>query len=130
MQAANYADITWGIDKVMDRSITSLSLNLDEQPTLVNAIERRQQRPLYPDRNVDELHDLYSRLDIEPIGPTYFQPLVNGERTAGGAGGRDAVFRARTERIGKGTAQGHRHHRGAAAGAEQRRTRAGTPKTS
>ena len=77
VQAANYADITWGIDKVMERSITSLSLNLDEQPTLVNAIERRQQRPLYPDRNVDELHDLYSRLDIEPVGPTYFQPLVN-----------------------------------------------------
>jgi signal transduction histidine kinase len=76
VQAANYADITWGIDRVMERSITSLSLNLDDQPTLVNAIERLQQRPLYPDRNVDELHDLYSRLDIEPIGPTYFQPLV------------------------------------------------------
>ncbi len=57
--------------------MTSLSINLDEQPTLVNAIERRQQRPLYPDRNVEELNDLYSRLDIEPMGPTYFQPLVN-----------------------------------------------------
>ena len=76
VQAASYADITWGIDKVMDRAMTSLSLNLDDQPTLVNAIERRQQRPLYTDRNVEELHDLYSRLDIEPIGPTYFQPLV------------------------------------------------------
>ncbi len=79
VQAANYADISTGIDKVMERSITSLSLNLDSQPTLVNAIERRQQRPLYSDRNVEELHDLYSRLDIEPIGPTYFQPLVNGD---------------------------------------------------
>ncbi len=78
--AANYADISWGVDRVMDRPITSMSLNLDDQPTLVNAIERLQQRPLYPDRNLDELHDLYSRLDIEPIGPTYFQPLVsNGE---------------------------------------------------
>ncbi|MEP7290887.1 MAG: ATP-binding protein [Chloroflexota bacterium] len=76
VQAASYADIQWGIDKVMDRSITSLSLNLDEQPTLVNAIERRQQRPLYVDRNGEELHDLYARIDIEPIGPTYFQPLV------------------------------------------------------
>ncbi len=77
VQAASYADIAWGTDKIMERSITSLSLNLADQPTLVNAIERRQQRPIYPDRNVDELHDLYSRLDIEPIGPTYFQPLVN-----------------------------------------------------
>lgn len=75
VQAASYADITFGIDKVMDRTITSLSLNLDEQPTLVNAIERRQQRPLYTDRNVEELHDFYTRLDIEPVGPTYFQPL-------------------------------------------------------
>lgn len=75
--AANYADIVWGIDRVMDRTITSLSINLDDQPTLVNAIERRQQRPLYPDRNVEELHDLYSRFDIEPTGPTYFQPLTN-----------------------------------------------------
>lgn len=74
--AANYADILWGFDKTMQRSISSLSLNLDEQPTLVNAIERRQQRPLYTDRNVDELRDLYSRLDIEPVGPTYFQPLT------------------------------------------------------
>lgn len=75
VQAANYADIAWGMDKIMERTMTSLSINLDEQPTLVNAIERHQQRPLYIDRNVDELHDLYSRLDIEPIGPTYFQPL-------------------------------------------------------
>jgi signal transduction histidine kinase len=77
IQDANYADITTGVDKVMARSVTSISLNLDEQPTLVNAIERRMQRPLYPDRNVEELRDLYSRLDIEPVGPTYFQPLVH-----------------------------------------------------
>ena len=57
-QDANYADISMGIDKVMARSVTSISLNLDEQPTLVNAIERRLQRPLYPDRNVEELRDL------------------------------------------------------------------------
>lgn len=77
IQSANYADISWGTDKVMSRTITSLSVNLEAQPTLVNAIERRTQRPLYPDRNIEELHDLYSRLDIEPIGPTYFQPLMS-----------------------------------------------------
>jgi signal transduction histidine kinase len=77
VQDANYADITSGLDRALNRTINSISLNLDEQPTLVNAIERRAQRPLYPDRNIEELRDLYSRLDIEPIGPTYFQPLVS-----------------------------------------------------
>jgi signal transduction histidine kinase len=77
VQDANYADITSGLDRALNRTINSISLNLDEQPTLVNAIERRAQRPLYPDRNLEELRDLYSRLDIEPLGPTYFQPLVS-----------------------------------------------------
>jgi signal transduction histidine kinase len=79
VQDANYADITSGLDRALNRTINSISLNLDEQPTLVNAIERRAQRPLYPDRNLEELRDLYSRLDIEPLGPTYFQPLVSNK---------------------------------------------------
>lgn len=83
VKTPSYADIAWGHDRVMDRSITGMSINLDNQPTLVNAIERQSQRPIYPDRNVDELHDLYARLDIEPIGPTYFQPLVKGGRLMG-----------------------------------------------
>lgn len=73
----NYADVTYAFDNVMVRPISTLSFNLDEQPTLVNAIERRTQRPLYPDRNDEELHDLYTRLDIGQIGPAYFQPLVH-----------------------------------------------------
>lgn len=83
IQSANYADITWGIDKVMSRSISGLSVNLETQPTLVNALGRQTQRPLYPDRNVEELHDLYTRLDIEPIGPTYFQPLMSEKELLG-----------------------------------------------
>ena len=79
----HYADIVTGQDKVMNRTITSISLNLDDQPTLVNALERRAQRPLYTDRNVEELHDLYTRLDIEPIGPAYFQPLVRSSTMLG-----------------------------------------------
>ncbi|MDX2162523.1 MAG: ATP-binding protein [bacterium] len=72
-----YADFTVGIDRVMGRPIAGISLNLDEQPTLLNAIERRLQRPLYIDRNIDELRDLYTRMDVDVIGPTYFQPLVS-----------------------------------------------------
>ncbi len=83
VQSANYADIIWGQDKVLSRTIGGLSINLDDQPTLVNAIERRLQRPLYPDRNVEELHDLYTRLDVEPVGPTYFQPLVSERELLG-----------------------------------------------
>ena len=72
-----YADITTGQDRVMAREITGISINLNDQPTLLNAIERRSLRSLMPYRSEDELKDLYGRLDIEPIGPTYFQPLVS-----------------------------------------------------
>jgi len=78
VQDANYADVLVAYDRVMQRNIAGLSINLDTQPTLLNAIERRLQRPLYPDRNTEELRDLYTRLDIEQIGPTYLQPLVHG----------------------------------------------------
>src|SRR5690606_30229087 len=61
----------------MDKLILALSVNLENQPTLVNAIERRAQRPLYPDRNIEELNDLYTRFDIDAPGPTYFQPLTH-----------------------------------------------------
>jgi signal transduction histidine kinase len=79
LQDANYADVAAAYDKTMSRAISGMALNLDNQPTLVNTIERRLQRPLYVDRNVDELRDLYNRLDIEKIGPTYFQPLMSGK---------------------------------------------------
>jgi len=83
VRSANHADIIYGIDQVMEKKITGLSLKLDDQPTLVNAIERRQQRPIFPDRNVNELQDLYTRFDIQSVGPTYFQPLTNGSEVLG-----------------------------------------------
>ncbi len=83
LQDANYADLANAYDKSMKRRIAGMSINLDNQPTLVNAIERRSQRPLYPDRNTDELRDLYTRLDIEQTGPAYFQPLTRGKDLVG-----------------------------------------------
>ncbi len=81
---ANYADISLAYDRAMQRAIPAmLSLNLEAQPTLVNCIERRQQRPLFADRNTDELRDLYDRLDIGQIGPAYFQPLMRGDEIIG-----------------------------------------------
>jgi signal transduction histidine kinase len=79
LQDANYADITAGYNRTMKRRITGLAVNLDVQPTLVNAIERRAQRILTPTQNENEIRDLHNRLDIETIGPTYFQPLTKGK---------------------------------------------------
>ncbi|MGJ3240532.1 MAG: ATP-binding protein [Anaerolineae bacterium] len=77
LQDINYADITVAQDRMMGQKIASMSLNLDNQPTLVNAIERHAQRGLYPDRNVEELDDLYERMYIEQRGPVYLQPLTH-----------------------------------------------------
>jgi signal transduction histidine kinase len=76
LQDANYADITAGYNRTMKRRISGLAVNLDVQPTLVNAIERRAQRILTPGQNEGEIRDLHNRLDIESIGPTYLQPLT------------------------------------------------------
>lgn len=79
LQDANYADVVAGYDKAMSRQITGMALNLDHQPTLVNAIERLAQRPLYVDRNIEELEDFYTRLDVSQKGPVYFQPLIHDQ---------------------------------------------------
>ncbi len=71
-----WADVIAAYDLIQERLIPGLALNLDEQPTLVEALENKAQRPLYPDRNVDELVDLYTRLDIAQLGPAYVQPLL------------------------------------------------------
>ncbi len=83
LQDANYADVIAAFDRSKNQRISGMALNLDNQPTLVNAVERRLQRPLYPDRNVEELRDLFNRLDIEVIGPAYFQPLISGKQLVG-----------------------------------------------
>lgn len=79
IQDANYADIIAAYDRTRQQPLNGVALNLDSQPTLVNAIERRLQRPLFTDRNLDELQDLYNRLDVDAVGTTYFQPLVGGK---------------------------------------------------
>ncbi|MAS33500.1 MAG: hypothetical protein CL610_05800 [Anaerolineaceae bacterium] len=79
MHDANYADIAYAFDAVRQQKISAMSLNLDDQPTLANAIERHAQRPLFPDRNLEELQDLYTRVDIGQMGPAYFQPLTKDD---------------------------------------------------
>lgn len=83
VQDANYADFVTVYDRIMKKVNAGMSLNLDSQPTLINSIERRAQRPLYPDRNQTELEDLHSRLEISEIGPAYFQPLFHDDELVG-----------------------------------------------
>ncbi|MBN1963499.1 MAG: hypothetical protein JW910_02560, partial [Anaerolineae bacterium] len=75
---ARWVDLLAVYDNISQAPLRGLALNLDEQPTLANAIQRRTQRPLFSDRNSDELVDLYTRLDITQIGPAYIQPLQDG----------------------------------------------------
>ncbi|HVO71694.1 MAG TPA: ATP-binding protein, partial [Aggregatilineaceae bacterium] len=79
----NWADVIAAYDHIQQRLIPGLALNLEEQPTVVNALERKMQRPLYPDRNLDELVDLYTRLDINQLGPAYVQPLTRSGQVVG-----------------------------------------------
>ncbi len=80
----NHADIEVAYDRTRQLTLPAMpSFNLDLQVTLVNAIERKQQRPLYVDRNPDELADLYSRLEVNQIGAAYFQPLMRDEDLVG-----------------------------------------------
>lgn len=79
----NWADVLAAYDLIQERLIPGLALNLDEQPTLVEALENRVQRALVPDRNVEELVDLYTRLDIAQLGPAYIQPLLRSGEIIG-----------------------------------------------
>ncbi len=83
IQDANYADIAYAYDRVLERAATGLSLNLSSQPTLVSVIESRMPRVLWVDRNRDELDDLFTRLDIDRMGTVYLYPLVRGQELKG-----------------------------------------------
>lgn len=83
IQDANYADFTVAHDAITYNPLPPTALNLNDHPTLVNAMERRTQRALYTDRNLEELHDIYTRLNIEQIGPIYFQPMTRNSQLLG-----------------------------------------------
>jgi signal transduction histidine kinase len=78
-----WADVLAAYDHIQQRLIPGLALHLEEQPTILNAIERKTQRPLYVDRNINELIDLYTRLDIKQLGPAYVQPLMRSGDVVG-----------------------------------------------
>ena len=78
-----WADVIAAYDNIQQRPIPGLALNLDEQPTLVAALDSKMQQQLAPDTHTDELVDLYTRLDIAQLGPAYFQPLTRAGQVVG-----------------------------------------------
>lgn len=72
----DYADVLAAFDVVQQRAIPAMAFKLDEQPTLQAALSSRLQHSLSIDQNLNEMVDLYTRLDIQKIGPVYFQPLT------------------------------------------------------
>lgn len=79
----DYADVIAAYDSVQRRPIAAMALKLDEQPTLLQAIAKKEQRMVSTDRNLNELVDLYTRLDIQKVGPAYFQPLTRDGNVVG-----------------------------------------------
>ncbi len=80
---ANYADVSVLFDSLMGRIATGISINLDKQPTLVNALEWRQYRSMNREKNSQEISDLFIRFDIEESGPVYFFPMVHERELVG-----------------------------------------------
>jgi GAF domain-containing protein len=78
-----WADVLAAYDHIQQRLIPGLALHLEEQPTVVDAIEQKTQRPMVVDRNLNELIDLYTRLDIKQLGPAYIQPLMRAGEVVG-----------------------------------------------
>ena len=82
-QENSYADVIAGYDRVAEQSLSGVSLNLNEQPTLREAAARREQTILFPEYQAEELKDLYRRLSIPASSGVYAQPLaVEGEMVA------------------------------------------------
>ncbi len=80
---ANWADILAAYNHAQHQAMTGVSLNLAEQPTLINAIETKRMRELDIEQHGIELLDLYTRLDITQTGPTYLQPLTRHGKVVG-----------------------------------------------
>jgi signal transduction histidine kinase len=75
---ANYVEVNTGYNQALKRELQSVTIRLDSHPTLVASLERHNQYPLLPDRNMAEIRDLFTHFDIMETGPAYFQPLVYG----------------------------------------------------
>ncbi len=85
VKEAPWLDMLYAYDNVQQHALHGMAINLENQPTLAITVERHSQRTLFPDRNTEELIDLYTRLDVSaagPLGPGYIQPLIDAGETS------------------------------------------------
>ncbi len=76
----DYADVAAGFDQVSERAFSGISLNLSEQPTLLEAARLGEGAVLFADYHEAELEDLCRRLTLSPPSDIYAQPVtVEGE---------------------------------------------------
>lgn len=79
MNDPHWADPITVYDFIREEMLPGLALSMDKQPTLGSAVELNMQMVILPTRNMEELTDLYTRLDVQtgysPLGGAYFQPL-------------------------------------------------------
>lgn len=80
MDDSEFADPLSAYDHTNQKMINALAIKIDEQPGLIGVMESKDQRILRTDRNLNELVDLYTRLDIQRVGPAYYQALVKDGR--------------------------------------------------
>ncbi len=73
---AEYADVIAAYDNIQQKFSAAMAIKIDEQPTLMEALQTPAQRALLPEDKLNELVDLYTRLDVQRTGPAYFQPLT------------------------------------------------------
>lgn len=80
---ANYITVTVAYDDRNKTWMHNIPINLDNQPMLAATIEHPGRHSLMPNLNEHEIQDLLVRLNIDEIGPVYFQPLLDGGILAG-----------------------------------------------
>ncbi|MBI5957189.1 MAG: hypothetical protein HY866_00540 [Chloroflexi bacterium] len=80
---SGWADVLAAYDHIQQRLIPGLALNLSEQPSLRQALETKSSKRLQVGANLDELIDLYARLDINQVGPAHLQPLTRSGQMVG-----------------------------------------------
>jgi len=76
VQSEGYADLAAGYDRVSDRKLQDMTLNLRSHPSLSAAAQRGEQTILFPDSHAKELQDFYRRLGINRLSSLYVQPLA------------------------------------------------------
>ena len=81
IQDMKYADAIAGIDHVTGQRLSGVSLNLEDQPSIVDAIRRRGQVMLYSEYHAEEINDLFRRMNIGATGNVYIQPILRREET-------------------------------------------------